>query len=340
MIDHTVSPFTPAPVKKMPYLNRSLFVLVPILMIGFAVPFARAQENMPSLDITSRPADVGQSARPAPAIRPVFNYPNDYLNDTLRLQYQNVLLEKMIQRQSTISRTEKSFITVGVPFDQPPPPYGICEQIPVNVPCFKAYPDLYPDAVPEVGQIEDGALEDPVMEKAVIKKEPKPEPKSEPVASAPPPTHAMEAYSWAEIMCAGGQCEAVLVKDGQRRTVRAGDSLADGISVSQITATGVSLIKDGSTQTLSAAPAPSRGGMASPKYAAPAQQARRANKGYETRKDLESAFSKKQEAQPGSSKQAASTVTPSPAPAVESASDMPSAPMSDPGPPLGPTGLY
>ena len=68
--------------------------------------------------------------------------PNPLMRDTLRLQYQINLLERLIRRQTEIQRIAESYESIGLPFKQPPPPETACALLPVNVLCMAFYPDL------------------------------------------------------------------------------------------------------------------------------------------------------------------------------------------------------
>jgi len=288
-----------------------------------------AQETIPALTLDANSLRQG----PAGFIqeeRPTFNYENPYLNETLILQYQNILLEKMIQRQSALARTEKSFMDVGVPFNAPAPPRGICEQLPANVPCYRVYPELYGGPTATVSQIDETPIPPPVSQKVASSPPPAKEQKE---FSAAPPTD-VTAYRWAEITCAGGRCTAVVVHNGARRSVRTGDLLEEGIRVERITATGVDVAAGGRTESLPAAAAPSRGGAASPKYAG----------GVGGRPNLELTGSLEDRSRQledhfkgePSSTAAPQTDTPPPAGPAAAASSAP----ADYGPPLGATGLF
>lgn len=309
-----------------------------LLLSQMSLP-AAAQESLPPLSFEPNALRDAGARGFSMDDRPDFTFDNEYLNDTLRLQYQNILLEKMITRQGAIARTEKSFMEVGVPFDQPAPPRGICEQIPVNVPCYKAYPDLYPGAVSEVGQIEDGALNEPElpasMSPATPAKSDSQKPKKPQVAEKP--AADFSAYRWAEITCAGGRCSAVISHKGARRSVKEGQSLDGGFTVSRITATGVELSHEGKSQPIEAALAPSRGGLASPKYA-----------GYSATTPIappSGSLSQQAQQIQGQFSNAPSTPIVGDIPdgeeaAVSVAPESEPEPVADPGPPLGPTGLF
>ncbi len=302
---------------------------------------AQAQESLPAISFDSQSLEEEGKDQFTLDSQPTFNFDNAYLNDTLRLQYQNILLEKMILRQGTIARTEKSFMDVGVPFNQPAPPRGICEQIPVNIPCYKAYPDLYPGAVPDVGQIEEGALDTAGLPAGLLNDgvlaSKTPEPKKPEKISAD-----FSAYRWAEITCAGGRCSAVLSYNGARRGVKEGDTVGDGFKVARITSTGVDLSHSGETKPIEAALAPSRGGMASPKYAAfeagsGATMAPPRGSVSQQAQQIQEQFATAP-AEPVVEDIPPATISPDKPPAQ--AREESSAPVSDPGPPLGATGLF
>ncbi len=329
--------------------QTSVYVLAAFIAASAQVAFA--EESLPAISLESSTMQQPGPGQFSLDSRPVFDYANPYLNDTLSLQYQNIILEKMILRQTAISRTEKSFIGVGVPFNQPAPPRGICEQIPVNIPCYKAYPDLYPGAVADVGQIEEGALADVPPVVGVIDPPPAPAaPKTPRKKEEPKAETDFSAYRWAEITCAGGSCKAVISERGTRRSVRQGDMIGDGIKIEQITATGVEASKDGKTVPLQAALAPSRGGASSPKYAGfsgsgssaiaplsgtPAQKSQQ----------MENLFADtpSETPAPGTIGMIPPTADTTPLSASEKEAAAPepeSDEIADPGPPLGGTGLF
>lgn len=291
-----------------------------LLALGAASPARAQQERIPSIDLSAGAKGEVQ-AESFTAGRPVFNYSNTYLNDILELQYQTTLLEKMIVRQGSISRLENAYINVGIPFEQPLPPKGICEQIPANVPCYSAYPDLYPEILPEVeeaGIPADMGMAEPVT----VNIEP------------PKPSKLESGYKWAEIMCRGGDCSAVVSNGTSRRTVREGDDLNDNIVVTSITSKGVTVSRDGLKEVLQSALAPSRGGLASPKYAHTAIN--KASSQFSG--NLEERASQLENALGNDGSNGAV------APLDDAPDDVPvpknDTAISDPGPPLGPTGLY
>lgn len=193
--------------------------------------------------------------------------PNNYLSDSMKLNYQISLLEKMVERQSALDKVGDSFDKLGVDFDAPPPPRGICAQLPANAPCLKAYPDLYGELVSsrkayyeELNAKATGALSGTNMgasdqenaeakaarEKAEAERKER-EAKKE----------RQERYRWSNVSCVIGQCHGVIVSgkdDGFRATVRKGMRLPDNTLVQDISATGIRVSIDGDSIALRPAP--------------------------------------------------------------------------------------
>lgn len=292
----------------------------------------RAQDKIPSISIPRSPLEGGAGFGTGTE-KPEFTYGNPYMNDTLQLQYQITLLERMVQRQSNISRLEKTYLEMGVSYPQPAPPRGICEQIPANVPCFNAYPDLYDIALPDIGQLDTEAIEGPETGQAALA----------PVIAAPQTEEeVLPEYTWAEVSCSAGKCSAVITKQDQstkRETVRAGDVLGDGTEIVSISGRGVRARIDGKEMDLRPALAPSRGGSASPRFGAIASAS-----------NARDPFSKNSQAEDALARSLGNTppvvAEPSepaaaPTPPVEAQiQKLPDEPIEDPGPPLGPTGLF
>lgn len=245
--------------------KSSLRVIVPIV-ISLAFSPAKAQDKLPVIDALNK-----EEVTNLPLSQGFSNYQSNnlYLEDTLKLQYQISLLEKMIERQGNIARLEKSYMDLGLPFDQPIPPRGICEQIPANIPCHRAHPDLYNIILPEVGQL-DMLIEEPLSVDMIVSGTQASQESKKQEALAPDPVEEpklAENYNWTEVLCGGGVCSAVIIKDNDstlRRTVQEGDTLEDGkISVKSITATGVILSEGGQDVALKPAIDPF-GGVISP----------------------------------------------------------------------------
>ena len=168
---------------------------------------------------------------------------NPFLSDIFKLNYQVTLLQKMVDRQGQLERIAESLGSMGASFKQPPPPRGICTQLPPNAPCLKAYPELYPEIVKARhayydelkaksslnGSGDTGAKgETPAETKARLEREAKAEKERlEKLAKA----ERLKRYEWTEVSCLRGTCKGVLIAtktDGYRATVHRGTVLVDG----------------------------------------------------------------------------------------------------------------
>ncbi len=257
---------------------------------------------------------------------------NAYLEDTLHLQYQISLLERMVERQAGIARLEKNYLDLGVSFDQPVPPHGICRQIPANIPCFRAYPDLYDVVLPEFSMLEVEDEPAPIQE-TIEQSEPQVE---EPVVEATPP-QLSDSYRWADVLCGGGVCSSTLIKTtnpGFRRTVQQGDTLEDGsITIKTISSGGVFVIENGKEIELESALSPARGGPSSSRLGPSntPQEALLDNPNGEFLRDVLSNDADVSELNNVFDEESLGD-QPLPVPEDE--------PIEDPGSPLGPTGLF
>lgn len=222
--------------------------------------------NFGKIDKPSVPEDItGAFSEKAPPIR----LDNPYLKDTLVLQHQIGLLERLIERQTVISQIESAYSEIGLPFRPNPPPREICEQLPPSIACFRGYPELYGNKISDISM----DLEELLPE--ISSQEQTGTPAAIPDSAPPPvlPSGVMqeektpEKYNWAEVSCAGNHCKAVLVEienPAVRKTVTTGDTLSDGAVVSAISFDGVMLSRNGKATPLEPAKAPSRGGPSSP----------------------------------------------------------------------------
>lgn len=195
---------------------------------------------------------------------------NDYLKDTLTLHHQIGLLERLIERQTAISKIENAYAEMGIPFRSVAPPREICVQLPLSIPCARGYPDLsagVTDISIDSAAVSSDALPLPeiVVAPAPVENPLPPDPQGMAGREGEP-----EKYSWTEVSCAGGKCKAVLVENETpsiRHAVTAGDALPDGGgTVSAISFDGVLISRDGKTIPLEPAKAPSRGGPSSPVF--------------------------------------------------------------------------
>ncbi|MAS88087.1 MAG: hypothetical protein CMH30_08965 [Micavibrio sp.] len=207
---------------------------------------------------------------------------NKYLADKITLQYQIALIENLITWQKQVSEIQKAYTSIGVNYTTPQPPRGLCEQVPANVPCFNAYPEVYPgtedvleqrlkeldeqkaqkaSAVDEVAALQNAlrpnlnsnetaqSALDAVIEKAA-KGDMSSSLKKKPVA-------VTSNYEWIEIFCLSGICEAVLgsKENGDfRRTVKVDETLPDGSRVTKVQPGRMEVTKAGEIIRLDPAP--------------------------------------------------------------------------------------
>ncbi len=182
-----------------------------------------------------------------------FGLDNKYFTNITTLQYQNSLLEILTERQLKTKEIADSFRTIGLPFNQPPPPRNVCAELPRNALCSSFYKDLYQTKIaPRREAADDNDSTPPVQVKETKKK--KETAKKNIVKPVP--------YRWADISCVAGSCRAVLVGSGDeaqtgRSTVTVGNVMKDGWQVSEIGFNKVKMIKDSRVETLN--PLPSSG---------------------------------------------------------------------------------
>ena len=241
--------------------------------LGFLIVFSAdsvfAQDRLPPIGKINEKDKITLPIPQSRNLPSAFN--NEYLEDTLRLQYQITLLERMIQRQGSIARLEKNYIELGLPFSQPMPPRGICEELPANIPCYRAYPELYDVILPDIQPLD--ILAEDALNVEMLETEQRPINTSvslEPPVSTPE-NFQSDLYNWVEVLCGGGVCSAVVIREGNsktRRTVQKGQTLEKGvIEVLEISSEGVVFKEVGKEISLSPARAPSDGGPSSPIFA-------------------------------------------------------------------------
>ena len=216
-----------------------------------------------------------------PSETPNIGLRNNYLEDVIKLQYQISLLKQLLDRQKKIQQVADSYRNLGVTFESPPPPFELCRLVPVNIPCFEAYPYLYP-RLRELEEREKAKRQaqaiafkeaakaqqqKPKSDSLPVKKVQK---KTEKTATKPKPPKKKEIttdYKWADIFCIIDECKAIIIEgdDGNsRQTILEGDELLDGSKVLSITSSFVKVVKEGKNLILEPAPAVSDGGPASP----------------------------------------------------------------------------
>lgn len=200
---------------------------------------------------------------------------NPYLSDTIKLNYQISLLEKMVDRQTELQKISDSYQAMGASFNEPPPPKGICAQLPPNAPCLKYHPELYDNLVDArrayYEELEAKAREAELARNpeaaAVIAAKEDPEVRARLEREAAERKAKAEArereqrYRWTEVTCSAGNCRGVLVKPAAgsyRATVHEGTRLPDGTLVQRISANGIRVSISG--QVIDVRPAPGEAG--------------------------------------------------------------------------------
>ena len=188
---------------------------------------------------------------------PTFGEHNPALKRLLTLQNQNQLLRKLIERETSVNQMVEAAINVGVssPFI-PAPDHAICQSVPGNITCAKAYESLYPGFMtaakaPPVAMPSAAATMDSASIPALDAKEISPLPATETAA-------AQGQIYWMDITCLGKKCSALVstnptdVKAHYR--ILAGEKLPDGSIVRAISAAGVTLERDKKSIELEPAP--------------------------------------------------------------------------------------
>jgi hypothetical protein len=277
---------------------------------------------------------------------------NPYFSDTMKLNYQISLLEKLVARQAQVEKISDSYDAMGLAYKAPAPPRGICAQLPVNAPCLESYPDLYSDLVSarkayyrslqekakasEPGRIAGESDEEVAARMKKIAAE-----KAAKAAAA----ERKVRYQWTDLTCLSTQCHGVLVKATNadaRYTVRSGSHLPDGTIVQNVSPDGVRVTIDG--ESIRVRPAPTNGSAENESGSNPIEAAL-------AKAGVGDAAAAGPDKQLDASKAAAAAVIANAggAPAAPAASIIsPPAPMPASGsaasnagdPPLGPSGLF
>lgn len=179
-----------------------------------------------------------------------------YFKTYLVLQRQNALLEKLLEREEMSLRTAESYGKIGFPYEPSKPALSLCREVPANMACATAYPDLYAGFMP--------APSEPVMPNI-------PMPEKSAVISAPDaglpqdidqlsPDAAIKELMWTDITCLQSICRAVITPDPgnakARYAVNVGDQLPPGGVVQSISSNGVTIAHGKDMITL--LPAPTR----------------------------------------------------------------------------------
>lgn len=259
-------------------LSLALLLAVPTLTSMALIPSAHAQEQTPGFQLPQiiTPDDVSDLSVD---FDEAFNaVPNDYLSNSMKLNYQISLLEKMVERQAALQKAGESFSKLGITFNEPAPARGICAQLPANGPCLKAYPELYGDVVAsrkayyaeleaQAAAASGGKGSSSTAESAEAKAQREKEEAERKEREARKEREGR--YRWTNISCVIGQCHGVLVtaaNDGFRATVRKGTRLPDNTLVQDVSSNGIRVSIDGDSialRPLAADETPAAGNAAS-----------------------------------------------------------------------------
>jgi hypothetical protein len=181
------------------------------------------------------------------ALQPLENFAQDNqsLQDVLDLQRQIQMISRLIERERTVNDMATAGKAIGMNDPQlSRPERTLCAQIPANILCAQAYPDLYSgyDVTPE--KVEPPVIEQ-VMADALDEE------------LIPVPTPAEQQLFWLDITCLQNECSALLASDPNDRNslarVRTGQ-IYDGATIKAVTASGVTVERAG--RTIRAKPAP------------------------------------------------------------------------------------
>lgn len=254
----------------------ALYSLLFASLLGVAAP-ARAQDaSQPTLHVE----DAGNFEDLSVNFDESFNaIENPYLSDSMRLNYQINLLQKMAQRQAELLKISDSFKVLGIPFNEPAPSRGLCAQMPPNAPCMKHYPDIYEPLVSarknyyrEMQERQAAAAgiviqnaNDPAAIEAARKAREEAERKLAEARAKAARLERETRYQWNDISCIAGNCTGVIIGStmpGYRATVHKGTRLGDGTLVTDVHARGVSVIIDGDRIDLRPAPSGEAGSTA------------------------------------------------------------------------------
>lgn len=222
---------------------RIVFSLCLTLMMAMPALFAagNAQAQFASGPSTSR-----------------FGDNNTQLRTILTLQNQNQLLKKLIERETSVNQMIEAAIAVGIssPFI-PAPDRRLCTDVPANIPCAKAYTNLYDDF--SVTQRKTAA-QLPALPHApsIMAETDIPDLSARDLSALPKELDSTMTIYWTDITCLGTRCSAVISPDpadlNARYRIMVGEKLPDGSIVRTISASGVTLERDNKPIHLNPAP--------------------------------------------------------------------------------------
>lgn len=187
--------------------------------------------------------------------------PNPALQSTLQLQTQIQILKRLLAHEQSVSAMVKAAIAIGLRDPAlPRPDKELCEQVPGNIVCASAWPDLYKDFGLKIAANKSKA---PVVAATPpdIKTMPRVTKDVPDVAEqlpVPEPAAAVASLYWMDITCVQEKCSAVISPEpnnpNARYRITPGETLPDGATVSAISAAGVTLRRDDADVRLEPAP--------------------------------------------------------------------------------------
>lgn len=233
-----------------------------VFVVGTLNGRAIAQVQLPQFSISNIPTIELEGNLTFDYEQAFASINNPMMRDTIILQYQINLLEKLIRRQTEIQRIAESFESIGIPFDQPAPPETACQQLPVNMLCMAFYPESvkYKDLIDERRkefERDQRRQLDIMMQGMSMESVQQTASDGTLTQIAPPAPQKISPnrqYIWSDIRCVAGKCSALLVNQNDRNMrfrIRDGEDLPDdGGTITKISMDGVKAKFEGETYTL------------------------------------------------------------------------------------------
>jgi len=212
---------------------------------------AVAQVQLPEFSISNVPTIEFETSDAIDYETAFAKIQNPMMRDTMRLQYQINLLERLIRRQTEIQRIAESYEKIGVPFKQPAPPESSCRQLPVNVLCMAFYPesskykDLITERQDEFEKDQRRQMQDMIFDinangfDAHNNDNPA---VAEMMRQQKSNRNPDSLYIWSDIRCLASNCSALLIEKEDpniRFRIRNGEALPEGGKINKITSSGV-----------------------------------------------------------------------------------------------------
>jgi hypothetical protein len=162
---------------------------------------------------------------------------NILLDKTLQLQQQIQLLKSLIERESAVNQMAEAALKINLNDPVlPAPARPICAELPANIPCAQAYPELYPDF--DVASVTPVRYAPPVIESAVRTAKPSKTEKAAPIETQPPP------FVWLDIRCLKQKCTALIAEDINNsktfQRVNEGQTIGE-MKITAISASGITV---------------------------------------------------------------------------------------------------